>query len=254
MATILVIDAERLICDLLSSVFSVHGHEVVTATDGREGLKLFRQKKPGFTLLDLDMPGMNSIEVLEQIRADDPRAQVIVLTGGAIDSREIQARGLGVTEFLRKGLPLEALVKTMDKVMARSSQAAEATADPSKRVSLLVVDDEEPIRSLLSRFLTLRGYRVRVAKEGQEALTLVAQESPQMVITDIYMPVMNGIELIRELKARKYAGGIMVMTNSQDTKKLQKMLDLGAVDVLGKPVDLDRLELVVQVGCILSAQ
>jgi CheY-like chemotaxis protein len=130
---------------------------------------------------------MNGIEVLKQIRADDPRAPVIVLTGGATDSREIQARGLGVTEFLRKGLPLEALVKTMDKVLARSSQAAEATADPSKRVSLLVVDDEEPIRSLLSRFLTQRGYRVRVAKEGQEALTLVAQEAPQMVITDIYM-------------------------------------------------------------------
>jgi DNA-binding response OmpR family regulator len=44
MATILVIDDERMICDLLRSVFSAHGHEVVTATDGREGLKLFRQK------------------------------------------------------------------------------------------------------------------------------------------------------------------------------------------------------------------
>ena len=60
MATILVIDDDRMICDLLRSVFSAHGHEVFMATSGREGLEMFRQRKPRFTLLDLTMPGMEA--------------------------------------------------------------------------------------------------------------------------------------------------------------------------------------------------
>src|SRR3989338_1048191 len=119
MATILVIDDERMICDLLRSVFSAHGHEVLMATSGREGLELFRQRKPRFTLLDLHMPGMDGIEGLQEIRKIDPHAPVIVLTGGGTDALEIRARGLGVTDFLRKGLPLETLVKSMDRVMQR---------------------------------------------------------------------------------------------------------------------------------------
>lgn len=252
MATILVIDDERMICDLLRSVFRAHGHEVLTATGGREGLELFRQQKPRFTLVDLDMPEMDGIEVLKQIRAIDRKADVIVLTGKGPDAMEQRARDLGVTDFLRKGLPLEVLVKAVDKAMRQPAGEAVSSEKPGA-ASLLVAEDDPEVCQLIAKFLTGRGYRVRMAPDGQKALALVAQEPPQMVITDIYMPVMNGIELIRELKARKYAGGILAMTSSQDEEKLQKMLDLGAVDVLGKPVDLERLELVVQLGCILTA-
>ncbi len=58
-----------------------YGHEVLTASDGREGLELFRQHRPQITLLDLRMPEMGGIEVLKQILAVDPRAAAMVLTG-----------------------------------------------------------------------------------------------------------------------------------------------------------------------------
>nr|MBI3611967.1 response regulator [Nitrospirota bacterium] len=203
MATILVIDDERMICDLLRSTFSAHGHEVFTATSGREGLELFRQRKPRFTLLDLQMPGMDGIEVLQQIRAIDPHAGVIMLTGGATDTLEIRARGLGVTDFLRKGAPLEALVRTMDRALQRPVKVTEApAADVSLNATaaggaplILVVDDESQIRSMISQFLTGRGYRVRVAQDGPTALALGMEEMPQFVITDMYMPGMDGLEL-----------------------------------------------------------
>jgi response regulator of citrate/malate metabolism len=69
----------------------------------------------------------------------------------------------------------------------------------------------------------------------------------------MYMPGMNGLELLRELRARKYAGGVLGLTCSQDEHLLQGVLDLGAVDVMGKPVDLEKLELAVQLGYILTA-
>src|SRR2546425_8446267 len=103
MSTILVVDDERLICDLLRSVLAGHGHEVLIAMNGREGLELFKKHRPRFTLLDLRMPEMNGIEVLKQIRAIDPQAAVLILTAWGSDALEQQARQLGVVDFLSKG-------------------------------------------------------------------------------------------------------------------------------------------------------
>src|SRR5438132_14203305 len=110
MSTILVVDDERMVCDLLRAVSSRLAHEVITAFDGRNGLALFEQHRPRFTLLDLRMPGMDGIEVLTRIRALDPKTSVIVLTGAGSADLENQARQMGVTDFLSKGLSLEVLV------------------------------------------------------------------------------------------------------------------------------------------------
>jgi DNA-binding response OmpR family regulator len=262
MATILVVDDEQLICDLMRSVFSAHGHEVLMASNGREGLELFKKHRPRFTLLDLWMPEMDGVQVLQQIRAIDPQAPVIMLTGRGTDSLEIQARGLGVTDFLRKTIPLETLVKMVDRGMQRSGKAAQApptavamedsSSNGSDAVSVLVVDDEPQIRDMLRKFLSARNYQVRVAADGQQALALVDQKSPDIIVLDVKMPGMNGIEVLKRLRAKNYAGGVIVLTSSRDETLLQEGLELGSVDVLGKPVDLERLELTIQVGCILS--
>jgi DNA-binding response OmpR family regulator len=258
MATILVVDDERMICDLLRSVFSAHGHEVLTATSGREGLAFFRHRNPRFTLLDLNMPGMDGIEVLQEIRKINPGASVIILTGGGTDALEVRARSLGVTDFIRKAVPLEVLVKAMDRAMQRSPSLTQA---PSSAValdenpwaaSILVVDDEPQIRSLVSQYLTKQGYHVRVAQDGPTALAMVTEKLPQFVILDMYMPGMNGLELLRELRSRKYEGGVLGLTGSHEENLLQGLLDLGAVDVMGKPIDLEKVELAVQLGCLLA--
>jgi CheY-like chemotaxis protein len=120
--TILVVDDELMLCDLLKIELGNFGHEVITADNGREGIALFAHRRPDLTLLDLHMPGMNGIEVLTRIRELDPQASVIVLTGGGTDDLENQARELGVHEFLRKGLSLNVLVKALGKAMQQPGQ------------------------------------------------------------------------------------------------------------------------------------
>jgi len=117
---------------------------------------------------------------------------------------------------------------------------------------ILVVDDEPPIRELLKKYLSARGYRVRVASDGQQALALVDQKSPDLIVLDVHMPGMNGIEVLKKLRAKNYAGAVIFLTSSQDETLLRKGLELGSLDILGKPVDLERLELTIQLGCILS--
>lgn len=262
MAKISVVDDERMMCDLLREALNVYGHEVLTATGGREALALFQRHRPSVTLLDLRMPGTDGIGVLMQIRAMNPSAAVMVLTGGDNAQAERQARALGVTDFLKKGQPFDVVLGAMARSLPMPSPAAGApavgrpnrlaAAGSQEGATILVVDDEAMIRTLLTKFLTVRGYRVRAAKNGAEALAMAAQQPPDLVILDMSMPGMNGLDVLRELRARHYAGGAVALTASQDEQLLQQTLDLGSVDVIGKPVNLERLELVVQVGLLVA--
>jgi|GEM_PF-174496 len=287
MATILIVDDEQLICDLLRSVLGRQGHEIITASNGREGLELFKKHKPRFTLLDLRMPEMNGVEVLKHIRAIDPKAAVMILTAWGSDALERQARQLGVMDFLSKGLALDVLVSAMERALPKvvkipavaplttpvpdmavpASSVAPAVplptpplpvppseAAPPAMDSILVVDDEPPICELMQRFLSLRGYRVRTAHGGHQALAAVDQEAPKLLVLDMTMPEMNGVEVLRKLRDRQYAGGVILLTTGQDDRLLEEALDLGSVDVMGKPVDLERLALAIQIGSVLSEQ
>jgi len=118
--------------------------------------------------------------------------------------------------------------------------------------TIMVVDDEPMVRNLLSQFLTLRGYRVCPAKDGPDALSLLKQEHPQLVILDVYMPGMNGVDVLRQLRANDYKGAVIALSASQDEEMLQEMLELGSVDIMGKPVDLERLAMMFEVSVVMK--
>ena len=177
MATILVIDDERLLCNLLQEMLRCHGHEVYTAYSGREGIALHKERRPHFTLLDLHLPDMNGIEVLTRIREGDPKAAVMILTGAGSDKLERQAQELGVTDFLIKGLPPEVLLSAVTRAVRPQapSEAGPPTVEGAPQgmqnnVSIMVVDDERQICDMLTKFLTSRGYRVHTAQDGPTAL------------------------------------------------------------------------------------
>ena len=130
MIKILVIDDDRMNCDLIHAVLTRHGYQVLSATSGIEGLTLFRQHAPRVTILDLRMPEMDGLTVLKEIRAIDPHAPVIILGGGATENQENQARGLRVTDFIRKGLSLDVLVEGVNRVVQLPARKPDGTGGP----------------------------------------------------------------------------------------------------------------------------
>jgi DNA-binding response OmpR family regulator len=251
MNTLLVIDDDRLNCDMLAAVFSRQGYHVLAATSGQEGLALFHQRHPCVTLLDLRMPGMDGLTVLKEIRAHDPTAGVIILGGGATEDQENQARELRVTDFFRKGLSLDMLIGVVNQVArqgARDKVGPEAlpTENLPLNETILVVDDDFLVRDLLVRFLSLRGYHVWSAKEGAEALALAVECKPDLILLDLAMPGMSGLEVLRSLREKEYNGGVIILTSHHREGLLTEAWAMGPQEVLGKPVDLERLLTAVQ--------
>ncbi len=178
MATILLADDDELFCFLLHGVLSSHGHEVLTAYHGREALKLFRQHHPQITVLDLRMPEMDGLEVLRQIRATDPQAVVMILTAWGTDELEQQARQYGAIDFLNKQLTYDSIAAMVEFVMT----------EPSKLFKpgwVLLVDKADRTRNLFEGFLRDHGVLLRVARDGPEAMTMLLDALPQLVVLDM---------------------------------------------------------------------
>ena len=264
--TVLVVDDEQIICDLFKTVLSNAGYEVFTAATGRDGLVQFQRRRPQLTLLDLRMPEMNGIEVLKDIRKLDPQANVMILTAWASDALERQARQLGVTDFLSKRMTLDVVMASLERMQQRQDKTATAKAPvaeaaappppppPPPSASILVVDDEQEICDMLMKAISPLGYRVRTASSGAEALALVEQEKPALIILDMHMPEMNGVGVLRGLQARKSTSGVILLTGSQDEKLMTEALDLGVVDIIGKPVSMERLTVAIQLGMMLKGR
>ena len=248
MIKLLVIDDDRMNCDLIQSVFTRHGFQVLTATSGVEGLNLFRQHNPRVTILDLRMPEMDGLTVLKEIRALDPHVPVVILGGGATETQENQARGLRVTDFIRKGLSLDVLVECVNRVVQQPTKPSQMSppvfsgpTNADLNETVLVVDDEPLTRDLLVQFLSLRGYRALGVKDEADALSMVEHRPPDLILLDLLMPGMNGVEVLRQLRQKEFAGGVIILTGSHDEEVLEEAWSLRPQEVLGKPIDLERL-------------
>jgi len=117
---------------------------------------------------------------------------------------------------------------------------AAAAAGEGKARSVLLIDDEENARDLVSRSLTRLGFVVRVAKDGAEGLALARSLAPSLVLLDINLPDFSGWDVLSALAASPETAGIPVIVHSVEDNR-QRALGLGACDLLVKPVDRDVL-------------
>jgi CheY-like chemotaxis protein len=116
-------------------------------------------------------------------------------------------------------------------------------------VMILLVEDEEPIQQFIGDLLQEEGYEVHCADHGAQALEIANQAPPDLVLTDLMMPIMNGAELCRHLRSQESTRGVPIIVMSAAGR--EQADDSGADAFIGKPFDLDALlELVSQYAAI----
>ncbi len=110
---------------------------------------------------------------------------------------------------------------------------------PELRV--LLVDDEEELVGTLAERLSLRGYDVTYLLDGAEAVRRAAQEPFDVLVLDVMMPGMNGLEVLKEIKRTRPEMPVILLTGRGSEQDSQTGLELGAFDYIMKPVKIDRL-------------
>ncbi|HET9867845.1 MAG TPA: response regulator, partial [Nitrospira sp.] len=106
--------------------------------------------------------------------------------------------------------------------------------------------DEQLVCDLLVQFLSLRGYRALGVKDGAQALSMIEQTRPDLILLDLMLPGMNGVEVLRRLRDNNFAGAVIIVTGSYDEELLQDAWSLRPQEVISKPIDLDKLLSIIQ--------
>jgi CheY-like chemotaxis protein len=114
-----------------------------------------------------------------------------------------------------------------------------------ERPWILVVDDEPEVRQLVVEFLETRGYQTLTAASGEEAVSVVRQDQPDLILMDIMMPHMNGLEALQRIREIDREVGIIMLTAVDDELIAKQAMLREAYDYITKPLDFGYLELTI---------
>ena len=115
----------------------------------------------------------------------------------------------------------------------------------TEAATILVVDDEENAREGLSKILSKEGYSVYMASNGKEAIEILRRQSFDLVITDMRMPLMDGFEVLREIKKMNENIGVIMITAYGEVESYLEAINMGAFEYINKPVRVNELKRVI---------
>src|SRR5947208_3557028 len=118
---------------------------------------------------------------------------------------------------------------------------------------ILVVDDEAPVREVLSEYFTSQGYTVHEASGGKDALAAIRRDRPDLVLLDVRMPGIDGVEVLRRIRELDDALAVIMVTANEDAALARETLQLGAFDYVGKPFDYVYLDRAVSAALLRSS-
>jgi CheY-like chemotaxis protein len=234
-ATVLVIDDDPAVHDLVSRVLAKEGFRVIAARDGEEGLQLARDGHPDAITLDAMMPVMDGWRVLANLKSDPILSSIPVIMLTILEEKNL-AFSLGATDYLTKPVDRDRLVGTVSALC-------------KLRDSALVVDDDADAREVVERMLRADGWEVRGASNGQHALELLRQKPASVILLDLMMPVMDGFAFLEELRKHdEWRSLTVIVVTAKDLTEADRNSLNGAVANILYKKGYSRDELLGEVG------
>jgi len=190
-STILVIDDDPEACEIIERYLTKDGYSVATAASGEQGLRLAHEIQPAAITLDVMMPEMDGWSVLRALKADPVLRKIPVIMLTMIDDRT-RGYSLGAVDYLTKPVDREQLNKALSRYYC-----AEEDICP-----VLLVEDDIETREVMAHALEKAGWTVSGAGNGQEALDIMSDLRPMLILLDLMMPVMDGFDFLTVMRAR----------------------------------------------------
>ena len=250
---VLVIDDNETNRRILREMLTNWGMDVVQATGGEQGLASLeeaKQKDQGFQLLLLDahMPGMDGFMVAERIRQDPAlRAMtVMMVTSDGVPDAASRCRKLGIARYLVKPLKQSDIFNAVVEIMSRPASPHAVTAPPeaispaSRAAHILLAEDNAVNQRLATALLEKKGWRVTAVSTGEAVLDATSVEDYDLILMDVQMPGMDGLEATRRLREREGEGGarlpVIGLTAHAMKGDREKCLEAGMDDYVAKPI------------------
>ncbi len=222
--TVLVIDDDPAVRELLPRRLSDLGVQVVTAANGEEGLRLAEALLPELITLDVFMPGMDGWAVLTKLKSTPALAHIPVIMITIDDDRNT-GFALGAVEYMTKPIDSERLVELVDhhrhdRILKDNSEGY-----------ILIVEDDTSLRELMHRNLDQAGWEVIEALDGRAALDQIAKRRPSLILLDLMLPELNGVQVIDELRTMPEGQSIpIIVLTAKDLTPTEHQLLNGSVD------------------------
>ncbi len=254
---LLIVEDFELMRRMMREMLVSFGHEHITvATNGSEAIEYLSSNSVDCILSDWNMPEVTGLDLLRHVRSTEGLRDTpfILVTAEASRESVSSAIAVGVNEFLAKPFSPGNLKEKLDWVLAHPEQRiidrrpaaatgkealAETKAKRPTRASVLVVDDVATNIDVIAGVLS-DIYEIKIATNGEKALQ-IAQSTPppDLILLDIMMPGMDGMEVCRQLKLDRVTEGIPVifLTAMSDANDVAAGLELGAVDYITKPAN-----------------
>lgn len=230
--TILLVDDNKAFIDNIKDVLEEENCRVVTANSGEEACMLSERKSFDLVLMDIKMPGMDGVECFLRMKHKDPDVKVVLFTAYALEELIDKARRNGVLEVIRKPLDVERLIHLIHKATNRNIGGW-----------VLIADDDRALCENLVDALTDAGFQVAAVSDGEEAIQEAKKKRYDILLLDMKMPGMNGLEVFREIKTVHPAVITILITGYADEMKsfIQQAVQENAYTMLPKPIEMNRL-------------
>ena len=254
---VLVVDDDEDVRALIVDYLEVLGFEVLQATNGLEALLQVKRHHPEAVVIDVHMPRLGGLDALPRIQKFDPATHIVVVTGRAQEVGE-EALARGAHAVLGKPIVLPDLQRALGLEAPAASPPPTAAADaPAAAVTgarVLIVDDDEGVRTIFEEFLAAKGYRTRSVPDGAAALRAVVTDAADVMLLDIDMPGLSGVDALVALRAVAPELIVIMVSGTVSQELARRALDNGAFDYVVKPVDLPRLAEVIETALLLKGR
>lgn len=241
--TVLVIDDDPTVRDLIMRTLQKEGFLVETAANGDEGLEKARELKPEVITLDVMMAGMDGWTVLGKLKSDPELTRIPVVMLTMVDEKN-RGFAMGASGYLTKPVDRKQLLNVVDRYRRDEDV-----------IRILVVEDDQDTRDLITRILQKEGAQVDQAENGLVALEYTRTNYPNLILLDLMMPKMDGFEFITELQKTEQGRSVPVIVVTAKELTEDDLVNLnGHVERILEKGGYNRDDLLNEISVLVEAQ
>ncbi len=221
---ILVVDDDQDFAENMADTLKLKGHKVELAFSGEEAVEKFLKDDFDITFMDVKLPGKNGVESFLEIRKLKPHVKVVMMTAYSVKQLLEEAVENGALGVLDKPFDMKSVLEMLNRIRPHG---------------ILIADDDPDFADNIKEMLEKNGYNVFVARDGREAVMRVQSNGIDVLILDIRMPFLNGLEVYLEMKKSGHAVPTIIVTAyaKEEVEILDRLRTLSATGILIKPFD-----------------